>query len=134
MDHGEFCWNELMTDNVEAAKAFYEKAVGWSFEEMPMPGPGSYWVAVVDGEAVAGLMGMDGLPEGTPTGWFAYLEVDDVDARATAVKEAGGQVLRDPFDIEGVGRIAVIADATGGRLGIMTSSDEDDEDDDDDDD
>jgi predicted enzyme related to lactoylglutathione lyase len=31
-------------------------------------------------------------------------------------------VLRGPFDVAGVGRIAMVADATGAQLGWMTSA------------
>jgi len=36
--HGAFSWCELMTTDVEAAKAFYTKLFGWGAEDMPMPG------------------------------------------------------------------------------------------------
>ena len=36
--HGTFCWNELMTRDVERAKQFYRDTIGWSFEPMTMPG------------------------------------------------------------------------------------------------
>ena len=41
--HGHFYWNELMTRDVEGAKAFYEGTIGWTFEAMPMP-DGTYWI------------------------------------------------------------------------------------------
>lgn len=31
--HGTFAWNELSTDDVEKAKAFYASALGWTFEK-----------------------------------------------------------------------------------------------------
>jgi hypothetical protein len=68
-------------------------------------------------------MDMKGVtPPGVPPHWFSYIEVDDVDARTAKVKASGGQVMREPFDIPGVGRIAIIADATGAHVGIMTSA------------
>ena len=38
-DHGVFYWNELLTRDVAAAKAFYTDVLGWETEEMPMPTP-----------------------------------------------------------------------------------------------
>ena len=35
--HGSFCWNELMTSDIEGAKRFYRETIGWSFEPMKMP-------------------------------------------------------------------------------------------------
>ena len=36
--------------------------------------------------------------------------------------ENGGKVLRPAFNIPNVGRIAIIADATGAAVGLMTST------------
>jgi predicted enzyme related to lactoylglutathione lyase len=120
MAHGAFMWNELMTTDVEKAKAFYAATVGWKIEAMPMPG-GSYWIAKVGDTPVAGMMKMTPeMPAGTPPHWFSYLEVDDVDARVKAIAANGGKVMRPPFDIPEVGRIAIIADATGAVMGWMT--------------
>ena len=120
MAHGAFMWNELMTADVEKAKSFYGKTVGWTIEEMKMP-TGSYWIAKAGGTPVAGMMNMTGMvPPGTPPHWFSYLEVDDVDRRAKDVETNGGKVHRPPFDIPDVGRIAIVADATGAMLGLMT--------------
>lgn len=133
MIHATFSWNELITHDVERAKAFYAEAVGWEYDRMLMPDGGSYWVAVMGDEAVAGIMQMPAnLPAGTPSHWFSYLEVDDVDSRIESVKAAGGTVLREAFDVDGVGRMAVVSDATGAAIGLMTSEHIDDDDFDDD--
>ncbi len=44
---GSFYWNELMTRDAEAAKAFYGGTLGWTFDGMPMPGGGTYWMAKI---------------------------------------------------------------------------------------
>ena len=36
--HGTFYWNELLTRDVERAKAFYAETIGWSYEAMPAAG------------------------------------------------------------------------------------------------
>jgi predicted enzyme related to lactoylglutathione lyase len=121
MDHGSFYWNELMTHDVEKAKAFYAAAIGWSFEGMPMPDIGTYWVAQQDGRAVGGIMAMVAdVPAGTPSHWLCYLAVDDIDARLREVAAAGGQICRPAFDVPGVGRIAIVADPTGAVMGWIT--------------
>src|SRR4029077_14981808 len=45
--HGKFHWNELMTRNVERAKKFYSETLGWTFDSMPMPGGGTYWLPTI---------------------------------------------------------------------------------------
>lgn len=118
--HGTFYWNELNTRDAETAKAFYGALVGWTFDEMTMA-EGSYWVAMQDGKPAGGIFTMTG-PEfdGVPEHWFSYLAVDDVDTRIERVVAAGGQVIRPPFDIPGTGRIAIVKDANGAALGLMT--------------
>lgn len=119
MSHGAFIWNELMTNDVEKAKTFYGATLGWTAEEMKMPN-GSYWIAKADGKMVAGIMDIAMMPPGTKPYWFAYIEIDDIDARVKKIAGNGGKVIREPFDIPDVGRIAIVADATGAMIGWMT--------------
>lgn len=120
--HGHFHWNELMTRDVEAAKAFYTRTVGWSFDGMPMP-EGTYWVAMMDGAPVAGIFTMtDTMFAGMAECWFPYLAVDDIDVRVAAAKAAGATVTREPWHVEGVGRIAILKQPDGATVGWMTPS------------
>jgi predicted enzyme related to lactoylglutathione lyase len=48
--HGRFVWYELMTTDVEAAKAFYGKVVGWGAREAP----GSRYTLFMVGRAATG--------------------------------------------------------------------------------
>ena len=121
--HGTFNWNELMTNDVAKAKAFYGATLGWTFSDMPMPGGGVYTLAHSGPAMAAGMMDMTGVtPPGVPPHWFDYIEVDDVDHRVGLVEENGGKILRAPFNIPNVGRIAIITDATGAAIGLMTST------------
>lgn len=120
-DHGTFHWNELVTTDPGGAKTFYAAITGWTFSEMPMPDGMTYHVAMRGDAHAGGIMKMpDAMPEGTPPHWFAYLAVDDVDAAAGKAGDAGGSVLTPPFDVEGVGRIAIIQDPQGAALGLIT--------------
>lgn len=120
MAHGSFVWNELLTRDVEAAKQFYAKVIGWSYKAHPMP-DGTYWIAEMGGKSVAGIMAMPPeLPATVPPHWFEYLEVDDVDARLKRVTEQGGKIMRPPFDVPDVGRLGFVMDTTGAALGLMT--------------
>jgi len=71
--HGQFHWNELMTRDVARAKKFYGDAMGWTFQSMPMPDGGTYWLANVGDTPVAGIFeisgpGYEGVPKaGCPT-------------------------------------------------------------------
>jgi len=118
--HGTFCWNELITSDVEGAKRFYEETVGWSFSQMPMPG-GTYHLASVGGQPVAGIVSPVDLGlSGVPPVWFAYLEVDNIDERLARARAAGATVTREPFDVDGIGRIAILRQPDGATVGWMS--------------
>ena len=118
--HGTFYWNELMTHDAEAAKRFYGKVLGWTFDAMPMP-DGTYWVAKVGDRPVGGFFPMSG-PHfaNVPEHWVPYVAVDDVDARLKNAVAAGATAMREPFEVPGVGRIAILKDPAGAVSGWMT--------------
>lgn len=120
-NHGAVWWTELMTRDVEAAKSYYGKICGWTFETMPMES-GDYTVAYKGDTMVTGLLDMSGIPgmEEVPPHWFSYFAVDDVDAASTETENIGGKVARAAFDVPSVGRIAIIEDPTGAMIGLMT--------------
>ena len=53
--------------------------------------------------------------EGAPpiATWNTYIAVESADATAAKVRDAGGSVAMEPFDIMGAGRMAVFADPEG---------------------
>jgi len=118
--HGSFHWNELMTRDPDKAKQFYSATIGWTFDAMPMPF-GTYWVAKMGDTPVAGIFPMSG-PDfaAVPENWLPYLAVDDVDARLKKATAAGAKVMRAPFDIADVGRIAIIQEPGGAVLAWIT--------------
>ena len=121
--NGTFYWNELLTDDVPKAVAFYQDIMGWEFAEVPMSEQMTYWVAKLDGMPVAGVMEMPKeLPEGTPPHWMSYIAVDDVDAEVAKAKAAGAIILNAPFDVPNVGRIAILKDAGNAVIGWMTAA------------
>jgi predicted enzyme related to lactoylglutathione lyase len=57
-------------------------------------------------------------PEGAPASWNTYVLVESADATAAAVREAGGQVLAEPFDVFDSGRMATFADPEGAVFSV----------------
>jgi predicted enzyme related to lactoylglutathione lyase len=119
--HGQFHWNELMTRDVERAKKFYADTLGWSFDAMPMPDGGTYWIAMADGTPAGGILDISG-PDysDVPESWMPYIAVDDVDARVNKATKAGAEVMKPAFDIPGVGRIVILREPGGAGIGWMT--------------
>jgi uncharacterized protein len=114
---GRFVWYELLTTDVDAAKAFYTDVIGWKTEPF---GPDGYtmWLG---GQGPVG--GVAALPEaaqamGASPYWQANVEVTDLDAAIAEVQRAGGKVLVEQ-DVPTVGRFAVIADPQGAVLALF---------------
>lgn len=122
--HGEFCWNDLATTNVEACKKFYGELLGWQFKETNQTGM-AYTEFSADGKNfVGGIWQTDQCGETAgempPPHWMTYIAVDDVDASAAKVAELGGSVCVPPTDIPNTGRFAVINDPTGATISLLT--------------
>lgn len=123
--HGTPIWYELITGDPDAAGAFYQKVIGWRDGGCPgatAEGTGDYHIYLApDGQGVAGMMKT---PEGAPPepGWFSYIGVDDVDAAAGKIAAAGGSIHMPPTTIEGVGRMAMVADPQGVVFYVMKGS------------
>ena len=118
--HGMVWWSELMTRDVESAKKFYEKSCGWKYSTMPMA-EGEYTVANRGDVPTAGIMDMTHMENlaDAPPHWFTYFAVADINEAMGAVRADGGNVMREPFDVEGIGTIAIVADPTGAALGFI---------------
>jgi hypothetical protein len=116
---GHFYWNELMTHDLAAAKAFYAATCGWTYEEMTVDGM-VYTVIKVGDMPAGGMFAMSGEEFAeAPDHWTGYVEVPDCDAAAAAAAKAGGTVIQGPFDITGVGRIALVRDIAGAQIGVI---------------
>jgi uncharacterized protein len=110
-DAGTFSWTDLATTDLDAAKSSYSDLFGWDYDDLPLPGGGSYSMAKQDGLSVAGLSAVQ--QEGQPPVWASYVTVEDADAAAAKAGEGGGTTIAEPFDVMDVGRMAVLADPAG---------------------
>ena len=115
---GTISWADLATSDQEGAKEFYGGMFGWEYEDMPAGEGVTYSMAKLRGRTVAAISPQqaDERKQGIPPHWNVYVTVEDVDASARKVGEAGGQVLAGPFDVFDAGRMAVIADPAGAAL------------------
>lgn len=116
---GIFSWSELMTDDVEAATAYYEKVIGWEVEHVDM-GDMIYRVLKVDGNPVGGIMPKPPESTGVPNHWGTYITVDDVDATLALAEANGGKAIYPPMDVPDVGRMCAIMDNTGAVVSVIT--------------
>ncbi len=115
---GTISWNELISNDPSVTR-FYEQVLGMTASTTDME-QGEYTLFEVGGQMVGGTTAPQ--MEGVPNHWHVYFEVADADAAAAKVTELGGSVLVEPFDIPGVGRIAVVRDPQGSTFSIMKSA------------
>ncbi|UVJ39075.1 VOC family protein [Arthrobacter sp. CJ23] len=118
--NGEPCWADLQTRDVEAAKAFYGRVFGWSFEELPTPDGRSYAKAFVDGDLVSVIAPQNPQQEaaGTNAQWNIYFAADDAQAIAEDTVHAGGTVQFGPEAVGDTGIMAFLEVPGGGTTGI----------------
>lgn len=112
---GTPCWSELLTSDLDAAAAFYADVLGVGWDQQSF-GSEPYWLLQAGGRPVAGAMRPS---QPMPSQWMAYLNVEDVDATLARAEELGAKQVIPPFDVEGIGRIGVLADPQGAMFAVM---------------
>lgn len=127
--HGEFIWYELLTDNSDAALAFYGSILGWKAIDSSHPEMDYRILLARDNDSgesheIAGMMQLtQGMrQEGARPVWLGYIGVDDVDRAVSNTVAAGGAVQMPATDIPDVGRIAMVTDPQGVPFYVMRAS------------
>jgi uncharacterized protein len=119
---GRFLWLELMTNDVDAAKAFYTETLGWGTQTMQSSGGPPYTMFTAASGPVGGVWSLseEERAQGVPPHWRAYIGTPDVDAATQKAVDAGGRVLMKAMDIPGIGRMSVVTDPHGAAFGPYT--------------
>jgi hypothetical protein len=117
---GRFIWYQLLTTDMEAAKAFYAEVVGWGTRDASAPGM-PYTLFTAGDVSVSGLMGLpeDARKSGARPSWLGYVGVDDVDATADRIQRLGGVVHVPPMDIPNISRFSIVADPQMATLALF---------------
>lgn len=124
-NNATFIWNELITTDQEICGEFYSALLGWARKKVDIGPNSTYTLFQQNGKDVAGMMNPATEHScSRPPFWSAYIAVDDIDACATRVAELGGQVIAEPEDIPGVGRVCMLTDPVGAPVCLMTPSSE----------
>ena len=120
-DKGQFIWYELITPDVDAAKAFYDSVVGWNIDSQSNFPNGYRMIGRSDGKSAGGVLPLtqEMQQHGARPVWLSYIYVDDVDDAVRSIEQARGKTFMPPFDIPGVGRVAMVADPQGAPFYVM---------------
>jgi uncharacterized protein len=120
------CWNEVLTRDSEAGKAFYPAVFGWDAGRPSFEGaPESYTVWELDGKPVGGMMQMTDelFPPEVPSHWQVCFAVADCDATFNKGRELGASVIAEPMDMP-IGRFAGLIDPQGASFTIMQGAEQ----------
>jgi uncharacterized protein len=108
---------ELHSPDPAKAKAFYSKLFDWKLEEMPNPAtPDHGYTLIRVGEGTGGGI-MKQVPGG-PSGWYAYVAVEDIHASTRKAQELGAQLMKDVSEVPEMGWFSFIRDPTGAVLAL----------------
>lgn len=118
---GAISWMELMTTDPQAAKAFYSNVLGWEIQDGSINAEDSYDLFKPRGAQgpVGGIMKMPAECKSPMPVWGMYVTVEDVDATARQARQQGGTILKEPTDMPGVGRMAVLQDPQGAVFSVI---------------
>ncbi len=117
---GTFCWIDLGTTDAEAAKKFYNQLFGWESTDNPVSPEMVYSMLTLNGKEVGALYQMPAemTSQGIPPHWLSYVSVVNADESAEQAKSLGATVVKEPFDVFDVGRMAIIQDPAGAGFAI----------------
>lgn len=105
-------WIDLEIPDATVVAPFSASVLGWTLTDAMPPGaPGHYLIATLDGKDV-GAIASGAAAIGATATWNTYIAVDDADAAAVRVQEAGGTITAPPADTPG-GRPVACADPQG---------------------
>lgn len=117
---GKVIWNDLITEDIVAAKAFYGGLFGWTFESVTRDNVDEYVVARLDDRIVAGILSTDARSDEDVSRWLPYMSVNDVDVAVNQSVAAGATVAAAARSVD-LGRAAVIIDPEGAVIGLVRS-------------
>jgi uncharacterized protein len=121
---GSLCWNEVLTRDAEAGKAFYPAVFGWTAGRPSFAGaPESYTVWELAGRPVGGMMQMtdEHFPPEVPAHWEVCFAVADCDGTIARARELGATVTSGPMDMP-IGRFAGFIDPQGASFTVMQAA------------
>ena len=118
---GKFVWHEQVSDDPKRAQDFYTQLFGWDTEVFK-PGEVDYTMISSGGQSHGGFgKAMEGAP---PPHWLSHVHVENLDETIEKAKSAGGKLVAGPFEMEDVGRMAIIGDPQGAYIAVYQSGGE----------
>ena len=117
---GEWTWSALVTRDPGTDAAFYQDVFGYEVFDASEAGESDFDHLVLASEDTA-RASINPLPGSAPTHpqWVDFVRVTDIATAAAKATQLGGRVLVEPRRDRHGGRVALIADPTGARVGLL---------------
>ncbi|NYE95418.1 hypothetical protein FHU41_001668 [Psychromicrobium silvestre] len=116
---GAPAWFEVHSKNYSEALKFYQNVFGWQTATLSDTDEFRYSTLGEGDNAKAGIMDSASfLPEGVPSNWQIYFEVENADETIAKALELGAQVINEAEDTP-FGRIAGLTDPTGAQFKLV---------------
>lgn len=116
---GHVGWNELLTDDVDAAMAFYNSVFGWTKDhDFDMGAMGPYRIFAQGGKGIGGIMKR--MPQVPVCHWGYYFNVEGIDDAITRVSTGGGKTINGPMEVPGESWIANCQDPHGAYFSLVS--------------
>ena len=112
---GTPCWIDAQLDDLDKGQEFYAPCSAGRSRAAPTRSTAATGSRRWTGRPVAGL---GPKPGPMPSVWSTYIAVDDADATAATITEAGGQLMMPVFDVGPMGRMTFATDVNGAAFGI----------------
>lgn len=111
--HHTIDYIEFSVSDMAEAKRFYSIAFGWAFNDY---GPDYVGIQKAGGGEAGGLRLMEDVQTGGP---LVILYSNDLEASVQAVRDAGGEIVTEPFEFPG-GRRFHFTDPSGNELAVWS--------------
>ena len=123
--HGDFCWTEIASTNLEACKSFYKNVFGWEMQPSTNTAGGFEYSEfnLANAYPMGGMYQISAEIFGEhlpPPHFLSYISVDDVDEITSKAFDLGARIIKPPMDVPNVGKMSIINDPTGGMMAFIT--------------
>lgn len=112
-------WFEIYVDDMQRARAFYERVFATQLQKLTADGLDMYAFEMSQETwgASGALVKFEGMPAGTG-GTLVYFSCDDCAVEGARVEAAGGTLVRPKMSIGEYGHIVLARDTEGNLIGL----------------
>ena len=114
---------EIPADDLTRSKKFYTEAFGWETEDYPQMDYVIARTGEVDKDRMLKKTGIINGGIASRTGFIKVpsfaINVDSIEDAVERVKKAGGKIVKEKMDIDGMGFIAYFEDTEGNVLSLF---------------